>query len=256
MNEIRSYSHPLTNRKVLELIEQEDLREKHILDVGAGEGYFCQSVGDLLLRQYGLSPSDHLWACDLFPENFRYAGIACDRTDFHHPLPYEDDQFDLVIGIEVIEHLEDPFAFLRELHRVAKPGGKVIVTTPNILNINSRLRHFTTGFGLLFNVLPIEVNQPVHTGGHIHPISLYYLGYAFHRAGFPEITVHYDRTKRSSVMLSLPFYPLIQLFYFLYRSKLARRAPALFEQNRYWLKQINSWATLTSRTIILAGVKA
>ena len=46
-------------------------------------------------------------------------------------LPYPENQFDCVVSIDVHEHLEDPNPFTKELWRVAKRGGKVIVTVPN-----------------------------------------------------------------------------------------------------------------------------
>jgi 2-polyprenyl-3-methyl-5-hydroxy-6-metoxy-1,4-benzoquinol methylase len=48
-----------------------------------------------------------------------------------------DDCADAVVAVETIEHLENPRAFLRELARLAKPGGWVVVTTPNQLSLLS-----------------------------------------------------------------------------------------------------------------------
>ena len=49
----------------------------------------------------------------------------------HDNLPYDDDHFDLIVTIDVHEHLDDPVPFCREITRVAKPGAKVIFTVPN-----------------------------------------------------------------------------------------------------------------------------
>lgn len=46
-------------------------------------------------------------------------------------LPAEDGAFDVAVSVDVQEHLENPGAFLRELVRITRPGGHVVVTTPN-----------------------------------------------------------------------------------------------------------------------------
>ena len=80
-------------------------------------------------------------------------------------LPFDDDTFDAAISIEVIEHVEDQFKFVREMARVTKPNGIVIVTTPNTLNMNSRVRTLLWGFPALYDPLPLE-DQDIHVGGH------------------------------------------------------------------------------------------
>ena len=52
-------------------------------------------------------------------------------VDANAPLPFADASFDLVWCSEVIEHLEQPAASLAELRRVTKPGGELVLTTPN-----------------------------------------------------------------------------------------------------------------------------
>ena len=45
-------------------------------------------------------------------------------------LPFQDNKFDLVLSTQVFEHVKNPFALMRELHRVCKPGGLIILTVP------------------------------------------------------------------------------------------------------------------------------
>jgi len=250
-----SCSHWKTNRKVFELLEQTDWAGRTIVDVGAGEGFFCSMMGEHLKERRGLRPEDVLRGCDHFPERFRYPDVPCDPIDANGFLPYGDETFDAVVCIEVIEHIEDQFKLVRELHRITRPEGRVIVTTPNLLNINSRLRFFFSGFWLLFAPLPLRSKDPVHLGGHIHPVSFYYLAYMFYRAGFREVRVHFDRFKRSAIALCVPFYLPILLADRIGMLRLRRKNRETLEENRFLLRRINSVEMLTARTVILEGIK-
>ena len=58
-------------------------------------------------------------------------------------LPYEDDHFDLVIFSEVLEHLyESPIQILKELYRILKPEGALILTTPNVMKLENKIKYF------------------------------------------------------------------------------------------------------------------
>jgi SAM-dependent methyltransferase len=255
MDEIRALSHSTTNRKVLSLLRAGDLTRQRVLDVGAGEGYFCRLLGEHLKQAHGLAPSQVLRACDLFPESFRYPDVSCDPIDAIGTLPYPADSFDVVCSLEVVEHLEDQFRFIRELHRVVKPGGRVIVTTPNLLNINSRLRYLHSGFWLLFDPLPLSARDPVHTAGHIHPITFYYLAYLFCRAGFTRVCAHFDRRKKSGMLWTILLAPFVVMGNAAFRLHLRRKKPALSAENRELLRSANGWDMLTCRSVIVEGVK-
>lgn len=252
---IVSYSHAKTNERVLELVAGGDMRNSRIIDVGAGEGFFSRMLGDFIRREYGIPPSTVLRACDLFPEHFKYAEVPCDKVNLDNSLPYAADSFDVACSIEVVEHVENQFAYVRELYRIIRPGGRAIVTTPNILNINSRLRFFHSGFWLLFDPLPLSSNDPVTLAGHIHPVSFYYLAAMMRRAGFREVRLHFDRTKKSGLALALLCYLLIALPHWLYLRRVKRKSPRVYEENRLLLKNLNRLGMLSSRTVIVESVK-
>jgi len=62
-----------------------------------------------------------------FPATASFVQADLNRS----PIPMPDASADIAISIETIEHLENPRAFCRELVRIAKPGGWILVTTPN-----------------------------------------------------------------------------------------------------------------------------
>jgi SAM-dependent methyltransferase len=74
----------------------------------------------------------------------RYDGFPAE-AEFHRldldvgRVPLADDSGDVVAAVETIEHLENPRAFVRELVRLTRPGGWVVLTTPNQLSLLSKL---------------------------------------------------------------------------------------------------------------------
>jgi SAM-dependent methyltransferase len=170
-------------------------------------------------------------------------------------LPYPDDHFDAVVAVEVIEHIEDQFAFVRELARVAKPGGLVILTTPNVLNVNSRVRTLLTGFPLLFDPLPHSRRDPRGLAGHIHPVSPYFLAYAALRAGLESPTFHPDRTKSSGVVWTILLAPVLLAGRGLLHLRMRRKYPSELEENRALMAALNGWGMLTCRTAVLRALK-
>lgn len=102
-----------------------------LLDVGCGNGDLWPFVRKRFSRHIGL-------------DAVRYEGLP-DGYEFHQVdldagrLPLPDGIADAVFAVEIIEHLENPRAFMRELTRLAKPGGWIIVTTPNQLSLLSKM---------------------------------------------------------------------------------------------------------------------
>jgi SAM-dependent methyltransferase len=94
-----------------------------VLDVASGSGY-----GSALLRRAGcqvvaVDPDEGATVKSL------QAGPAVQARG--ERLPLRDDAFDSVVSIETIEHVPDPERFLDELRRVLRPGGLLVLTTPN-----------------------------------------------------------------------------------------------------------------------------
>jgi SAM-dependent methyltransferase len=245
-----AWSAPATSRRVLDLLSDIDWPGARIVDVGAGRGHFVRLVAEAL-RARDLDADDRVFACDVVPESFEVEEISCRPIAADGRLPFADGQFDAVVSIEVIEHVEDPFFFWRELARIAKPRATIVVTTPNVLNVNSRLRTLFTGFPLLFDPLPLDRHDPRRLGGHIHPLTPYYLAYGALRAGLIEPSFHPDRVKASAVALALALWPLLRIGRLRHELRWRRKAPDVLTQNRALLAAQNGWALLTCRSTVL-----
>ena len=97
-------------------------------DVGGGRGDFTRRVRDLF---------DEACLIDFDPGNI--ASTESRSADLNSQWPARDDEFDVTCALEVIEHVENPRHFLRELLRVTKPNGHILITTPNQVSIASKL---------------------------------------------------------------------------------------------------------------------
>jgi ubiquinone/menaquinone biosynthesis C-methylase UbiE len=254
-NEIRPISHMSTNDKVLQLVLPLIKPGIRVADIGAGEGFFSQLLGEQVRARLGLKPSDVITACDIFPEYYRYPAVKCAKISSDSRLPYEDASIDIACTLEVVEHVEDQFAFARELYRILKPGGIAIISTPNVLNLNSRWRYLHSGFAVLFDPLLLSSADPVHTSGHIDPVSYYYLAYQLRRAGFASTSVEYDRFKTSARFLLVLCGPVIWIGNRLFRRRLNARKKDVASENASILKDLWSVRMMTSRSVIAIATK-
>jgi 2-polyprenyl-3-methyl-5-hydroxy-6-metoxy-1,4-benzoquinol methylase len=95
-----------------------------VLDFGAGVGELTRRL--LQMRRFEVTGTDILGRPPGLPTS---AGWL--RQDLNEPLALKDGSFDLVVAVEVIEHLENPRAVAREWFRILRPAGELIVSTPN-----------------------------------------------------------------------------------------------------------------------------
>jgi 2-polyprenyl-6-hydroxyphenyl methylase/3-demethylubiquinone-9 3-methyltransferase len=124
--------------------DRRPLAGKRAADVGCGAGLLCEPLARLGADVVGI---------DAAPENIAVArlhaegqGLAIDyRAGSIDVLGAEP--FDLITSLEVIEHVDDPAAFVRGLTAALKPGGLLILSTPNRTPV-SRLAMITLGEGL------------------------------------------------------------------------------------------------------------
>jgi SAM-dependent methyltransferase len=254
-NEIRPISHRSTNDKVLQIVLPLLEPGIRVADIGAGEGFFSQLLGEHVKSKLGLEPAEVITACDIFPEYFRYPAVSCLKIGADGRLPYDDESIDVACSLEVIEHVEDQFAFTRELHRILRPGGLAIISTPNVLNLNSRWRNLHSGFATLFDPLLLSSADPVHTSGHINPVSYYYLAYQLRRAGFASTSVAYDRFKDSARFLLIICGPMIWIGNQLFKQRLNSRKKDVAAENESILSEMWSLGMLTSRSVIAIARK-
>jgi SAM-dependent methyltransferase len=241
-------STPRIHQAVLLAIQavKKDLTGDH-LDVGSGGGQLLR----LIASHYPVTS----FACDRTDQLMETPNQKVQIADLNHePLPYEANQFSLVTCVEIIEHIENFRSLVREMCRVLKPGGLIVISTPNILNIRSRLRFFSSGFYNLFG--PLTNDQPQHTAvGHITPVNWFYLAHALFGAGFENLRVSVDKYQRRSI----PAYALltgpIRLMNMSVYRRDANKYRTVSTENSWAVQMMNSRDLLLGRTLIVNATK-
>lgn len=170
-----------------------------VLDLGAGQGALTQRLVDM---GYEVS------ACDLFPVYYKYDKVKCDRVDVTETFPYPNDTFDLVIAIEITEHILDHENFFREINRILKPEGRLYISTPNILSMKSRMRFLYLGFPYGFKPLELENHDGLQ---HVASLSLDQYNYLAVKYRFHPAEYDVDRIQSTSIWLYRLFIPFIWL---------------------------------------------
>ena len=119
-----------------------DLKNKKVLDVGCSIGYLGQELEKRGAEVTGI---------DISKEALKKAHEVLSFTkvvDLNEgELPFKDRTFDLIVASEVIEHLFKPVIVLKELRRIVKDKGGLIITTPNFLYWGHRLKFLIGRFG-------------------------------------------------------------------------------------------------------------
>ena len=218
---------------------------KRLLDLSCGGGRTSK-----LLREkgYAVVATDHAAPPDLGEEIARVAGV-----NLNHFLPFKDKSFDAVNLVEVIEHIENQPQLIREIGRVLKADGEVVITTPNVLNIVSRLRFLFTGF-VRGRVRPAHYTRGPGIAPNIYLIPFYELYYLLFHAGFEVRRLERTKIKLGQIIF-LPFlYPWMWL---LSLEAIIRTEKDPVQRRINWqvLKYFFSWPLLLSDNIVVKAKK-
>jgi SAM-dependent methyltransferase len=164
----------------------------------------------------------------------RCRGVDCVSADLQRSLPWPDASFDVVLCVEGIEHLENSFFAFRELARVLRPGGHLVLSTPNPQSISARVQMLFTGYDDS-SPLPIRDDDP--SAHHIQPLGLTRLELLCRINGLDLVGLRANRWRVGSIVLApllLPWIALATLWHLRARRRPAPM-PAVHAQVRRWL---------------------
>jgi ubiquinone/menaquinone biosynthesis C-methylase UbiE len=140
-NEFDSVVNMYDTRRRLEVffceLLTDDLEGKKLLDAGSGTGWFSA----VAVKRKAVVTS-----LDVGPELLKQVAKKCKSTlvvGSILDLPFKNNSFDYIVSSEVIEHVPDPKKAITELFRVLKPGGTIVLSTPNAFwHWSLRIAHF------------------------------------------------------------------------------------------------------------------
>lgn len=177
------------------------------LDLASGQGALAQRVKDL---KFGTVDA---WEIDI--KQFKVKGVKVRAVDLNKDFPAVNDKYDLITACEIIEHLENPYHFLREISKILAPKGVLILSTPNIESATSRIDYLIDGNPRWFD------DYAHDAWGHIMPVSRWLLAQCLNGAGMVVKDVTSNSTDATMVveegtksklkgLLGLALYPFME----------------------------------------------
>lgn len=131
------------------------------------------------------------------------------KADLNRPIPFIDAAFDYLLCSESMQYLENHAALMREFARVVRPGGSVVISTPNVLNAASRLYFLQRGYFPSFK--PVRTVDAAKGWDSIvyNPVTLVDIITLGGKCGLEVKEVAASRKKTSAMLL----YPFLKLLY-------------------------------------------
>src|SRR5580658_4246322 len=236
-------SRPGLHETVLKILKP--LPRGRVLDCPTGEGALAE---DLVAEGFDVR------CCDLYSELFRLDGVEIKRGDLAGTLPYASESFDYITSLDGLEHIDSPPQAFREYRRLLKLGGHLIISVPNIMNVEERLKWLLFGYTSHFKPLSAQSKAQIHDSSagldeiavHANPIGYSELRYYLEKNGFTIQGVHRDRKKANQWL----YWPIVALI------KLLAKLTSESRQKDRWTQDLASDPVLLGgNTLIIHSVR-
>ena len=220
-----------------------------ILDLGCHSGALLRAIAQLY-EERGWPPGEYLMGADISDDHFR-AALPFQQVDLRKPLDLRGRTFDLIIAQEVLEHIRRVYPLLEELRAALRPGGRLLFSVPNMMNLESRFRFLWSGRFHNFSGLENDHVDRASGEGHINPFPVQFWDYGLRYAGFSEIRYKADRLKKGALVWSLLFVPAFWLAAGLRSRRERRRDERIYQQNLRARREINTLRNLAGQGLIV-----
>lgn len=178
MESLKRYTGKGVHEKVSKCVKE--FMSGTILDTPSGQGALSKD-----LEKVGFK----VFLGDIQRENILYNNGRCIQFDLNKTFPFKEGTFDNAICVEGIEHIENPHHLIKEFTRLIKRGGYLVITTPNVMTVKSRLKFLLYGYLRFFEYFDLllldkknKIGMPYQQ--HINPIFYAEMRFILEKYGF------------------------------------------------------------------------
>lgn len=175
-------------------------QNKKILDIGCFTGYLMEKLRENNNEVYGVDISQKAVG------TAKKKGLNCFQGDIDKGLKFKDKSFDAIVMGEIIEHIFDTDKVIKEIRRMLKDKGHLIITTPNIASLNRRIR-LLLGKNPYIDIGTLNDDNKTTASGHIRYFTFETLKILLERNGFKVV----EKTSDVLLIKSLRSYRLAKL---------------------------------------------
>jgi len=167
--------------EILESVNKILKSGERLLDLGCGEGNLFEITKHKFNEGHGCDISE------IALKKAKKRGIytICADLNVSSHLPYQNESFDAIICVEVLDYIFNPSHLLCETKRILRPNGQMILTTPNFRYFRNLAKLLLKG-----SFPHTTTDNFVWGGGHIHYFTTKDLSTLFRKAGFNKMVFH------------------------------------------------------------------
>ena len=193
--EITHMQHVKTGRKAVAIRMSQIGTSDNVLDVGSEIGTFLVSLKEKA------KDTTQFVGVDVNSNSHKIAMEFCkqDRIDFFQlsseKLPFENEKFDRVFALEVLEHLRNVEISLQEIHRVTRKGGLFVLSVPNATSFRSLLKAFLKTSASLSTMIESWPKFAPDQRDHVNNYDFLHLYRILNLSGFKFKSVEYTGWK-------------------------------------------------------------